>query len=190
MPETPKTGKILRGCRAMFGSFDEENWTCFGRDNDDLSIDTNPDTETVKNVQGETTTNNNGYTPSITVEYAARREDAIYPHLQEIANTLTTDESKTTMWLVVATLTDEVKDSDVKTLTGTGFKVKTQVVVNNDGGPTSGYQIPFTASEDGGRVQGTVSVSNKTPTFTPNGGAQGASLDEPIREKSAGSLSD
>lgn len=170
MAETPaQTGKILRGCRAMFGSFDEKNWTCLGKDNDDLSIDTNPDTETVKNVQGETTTNNNGYTPSITVDYLARKEDAIYPHLQYIANTLTTDENKTTMWLIVATLTDEVKDSDVKTLTGTGFKVKTQVVVNNDGGATSGYAIPFTASEDGGRIQGTVSVSNKIPTFTPEG---------------------
>lgn len=191
MPEPAKTGKILRGCRAMFGSFDEENWTCLGKDNDDLSIDTNPDQETTKNVQGETTTNNNGYTPSITIEYLTRREDAIYPHLQEIANTLTTDENKTTMWLVVATLTDEVKDSDVKTLTGTGFKVKTQVVVNNDGGSTSGYAIPFTASEDGGRVQGTVSVTNKTPTFTPGGSASTAALNKSIHtNEESGSLSD
>lgn len=191
MPGTQATGKILRGCRAMFGSFDEENWTCFGRDNDDLSIDTNPDQETTKNVQGETTTNNNGYTPSITVEYLARREDAIYPHLQEIVDTLTTDENKTTMWLVVATLTDEVKDSDVKTLTGTGFKVKTQVVVNNDGGSTSGYAIPFTASEDGGRIQGTVSVSNKTPTFTPGGSASASALSKSIHtDEENKSLSD
>ena len=189
MPDTPKTGKILRGCRAMFGSFDEENWTCLGKDNDDLSIDTNPDQETTKNVLGETTTNNNGYTPSITVEYTARREDAIYPHLQEIANTLTTDENKTTMWLVAATLTDEVKDSDVKTLTGSGFKVKTQVVVNNDGGSTSGYAIPFTASEDGGRIQGTVSVSNRVPTFTPEGGVETMSLEKQTAATKASSKS-
>lgn len=161
-----KVGKILRGCRAMWGSFDKENWTLLGKDDDDLSIDLNPDTEQKKNVLGETTTENNGYKPSISPSYIARREDAIYPHLQEIVDTLTTDENKTTMYMMVATLTDEVKDSDTKTLTGRGYMVKTQVVVNNDGGGTNGYTIPFTASEDGGRIQGSVSVTKRVPTFT------------------------
>lgn len=33
MPETggtPATGKILRGCRAFWLTFDNENWTCLG----------------------------------------------------------------------------------------------------------------------------------------------------------------
>lgn len=161
-----KKGKILRGCRAMWGSFDKENWTLLGKDDDDLSIDLNPDTEQKKNVLGDTTTENNGYKPSISPNYITRREDAIYPHLQEIVDTLTTDENKTTMYMMVATLTDEVKDSDTKTLTGRGYMVKTQVVVNNDGGGTAGYTIPFTASEDGGRIQGSVSVTERVPTFT------------------------
>ena len=161
-----KVGKILRGCRAMWGSFDKTNWTLLGKDDDDLSVDLNPDTEQKKNVLGETTTENNGYKPSISPNYIARREDAIYPHLQEIVDTLTTDENKTTMYMMVATLTDEVKDSDTKTLTGHGYMVKTQVVVNNDGGPTAAYTIPFTASEDGGRIQGSVSVTERVPTFT------------------------
>ena len=160
-----KTGKILRGCRATWGSFDKENWTLLGKDDDDLSVDLNPDTDQKKNVLGETITENNGYKPSISLNYIARREDAIYPHIQKIADTLTTDENETTMYMIGATLTDEVKDSDTKTLTGHGYMVKTQVVVNNDGGGTAGYTIPFTASEDGGRIQGSVSVTERVPTF-------------------------
>ncbi len=51
MPETPTpptTGKILRGCRAMWLTFDNEGYTCLGKDSDDLSIDGNNDSEQVK----------------------------------------------------------------------------------------------------------------------------------------------
>ena len=191
MPDTTKTGKILRGCRAFWLSFNDTDWTCLGKDTDDLSIELNPDTEQVKNVQGEVTFVNNGYTPSLSNDsYIARYEDAIYEPLQTIANTLATDDEQTSATLIVATLTDEVKESATKTLTGKGFKVPVKVVVDSEGASTSGYGIPFTISEDGGRIQGTVSVSNKVPTFTPEGGASGASLDEPAQAKTAGSLSD
>lgn len=185
MPDTPKTGKILRGCRAFWMSFDEENWTCLGKDTDSLSIELNPDTEQVKNVQGEVTFVNNGYTPSLSNDsYIARYEDSIYGPLQIIADTLATDDARTSAMLLVATLTEEVKESATKTLTGKGYKVPVKVVVNNDGESTSGYGIPFTISEDGGRIQGTVSVTKKVPTFTPEGAA-GASV-----QSETGSLSD
>lgn len=159
--------KILRGCRAMWLSFDDENWTCLGKDTDDLGIELNPDTEQVKNVQGETTFVNNGYTPSLSNDsYIARTEDAIYKNLQHIADTLATDDESTSASMVVATLDEEVKESGTKTLTGKGYKVPVKVVVDTDGGNTAGYGIAFTVSEDGGRTQGTVSVANKVPTFT------------------------
>jgi hypothetical protein len=150
----------------MWLSFDEKSWTCLGKDSDDLSIDTNPDTEQTKNVQGEVTFVHNGYTPSIEIEYIARTEDSIYKPLQKIVDTLAEDDDSITATLLVATLTDEVKESATTTLTGTGFKVQAKIVVNNDGGSTSGYSIPFTAYEDGARIQGSVSVTSKTPTFT------------------------
>ena len=194
MPETgttPATGKILRGCRAFWLTFNGTDWTCLGKDTDDLSMELNPDTEQVKNVQGEVTFVNNGYTPTLSNDsYIARREDAIYPNLQTITDTLATDDERTSATLLVATLTEEVKESNTKTLTGKGFTVPVKVTVDSDGGSTSGYAIPFTVSEDGGRTQGTVSVTNKVPTFTPEEGTQGASLDEPAKTKSAGSLSD
>lgn len=167
MPDSTKTGKILRGCRAFWLSFDETDWTCLGKDTDSLSIELNPDTEQTKNVQGEVSFVNNGYTPSLSNDsYIARYEDAIYEPLQTIADTLATDDERTSATLLVATLTEEVKESATKTLTGKGYKVPVKVVVNTDGESTAGYGIPFTISEDGGRIQGTVSVSNKIPTFT------------------------
>lgn len=186
MPDTAKTGKILRGCRAFWLSFNETDWTCLGKDTDDLSIELNPDTEQVKNVQGEVTFVNNGYTPSLSNDsYIARYEDSIYEPLQTIVDTLATDDARTSATLLAATLTDEVKESATKTLTGKGFKVPVKVVVDSEGASTSGYGIPFTISEDGGRVQGTVSVSNKVPTFTPEGGTSPAALSEPAQTKSS-----
>ncbi len=168
-------GKILRGQRAMWLSFDDENWTCLGKDSDDLSIDLNPDTEQTKNVQGEVTFTNNGYTPSMSNEYQARTEDAIYKPIQYIVDNLAVDDEHTSATMIVATLDIEVKDTGEKTATGSGYKVPVKIVVDNDGGATAGYAIPFTINEDGARVQGMVSVANKVPTFTA-GGASGASV--------------
>lgn len=189
MPETnTQTGKVLRGCRAFWLSFDGKAWTCLGKDSDDLSIDLNPDTETFKNVQGEVTFVNNGYTPSLTNEYTARKEDAIYSHLQYIVDNLAVDDEHTAATMIVATLDIEVKDTGEKTASGTGYSVPVKVVVNNDGGSTSGYAIPFTINEDGSRTQGTVTVENKVPTFTPAGGTSEA-LNE-TAQSSSKSLSD
>lgn len=183
MPETTKTGKILRGQRAMWLTFDNAKYTCLGKDSDDLSIDMNPDTETIKNVQGETTFVNNGYTPSMSNEYIARREDAIYPHIQYIADHLAVDDAHTAATMIVATLDIEVSETGAKTANGSGYSVPVKIVVDNDGGSTSGYAIPFTINEDGARTQGTVSVADKVPTFT----AGSAST---VNDNSESSLSD
>ena len=178
-------GKILRGRRAMWLTFDSKEYTCLGKDSDDLSIDTNPDTETIKNVQGETTFVNNGYTPSMSNEYIAREEDAIYEPIQYIADNLAVDDEHTSATMIVATLDIEVKDTGTTTATGTGYSVPVKIVVDNDGGSTSGYAFPFTINEDGNRTQGSVSVANKVPTFTA-GGASGTS----VQSEAGKSLSD
>ncbi len=183
--------KILRGCRAMW-LVKGDATTLIGKDLDDLSIDTNPDTEQNKNVLGESNFSHNGYTPSIAVEYIARTEDAIYPVLQKIANELSVADEDITMDLIVATLTEEVKESDTKKLTGSGFKVPARIVVDNDGGSTSGYAISFTAYESGNRIQGTVSVENREVTFTAGGMAEVsvASAQKSTAKSGSGSLSD
>lgn len=150
----------------MWLTFDDENYTLIGKGMDSLSIDTNPETEQTKDVLGDSDFAHNGYTPSLAVDYMARTEDAIYEALQKIADTLSVADEDISATLVVATLTEEVKESDTKTLTGKGFKVPAKVVITNDGGETSGYALPFTAYESGNRIQGTVSVTKRKPTFT------------------------
>lgn len=160
-------GKLARGVRVIWLSFDDKEWTPIGKDMDDMSMELNPDVSQTKNVLGDTVVEHNGYTPSLDNDYIARSEDAIYPHLEKIANELLTDEEHTTAYLIEATLTDEVKESDTTTLTGKGYKTKGIVSVTSTGGSTSGYTIPFNWQQDGARTQGTVSVTNRVPTFTP-----------------------
>ncbi len=150
------------------GGGDSPSYTLLGKDTDDLSIDLNPDSESTKNVLGETNFSNNGYTPSLSNDsYIARSEDSIYKPLETIVNTLATDEDTCGGTMIVATLTDEVKNaSGTTTLTGKGYKVPVQITVDTDGGSTSGYGIAFTINENGSRIQGTVSVADKVPTFT------------------------
>ncbi len=162
-------GKLARGVRVIWLSFDENEWTPIGKDMDDMSMELNPDVSQTKNVLGDTVVEHNGYTPSLDNDYIARSEDAIYPKLEKIANELLTDEDSTTAYLIEATLTDEVKESDTTTLTGTGYKTQGIVSVNSTGGSTSGYTISFNWQQNGARTQGTVSVTNRVPTFTASG---------------------
>lgn len=155
----------------MWLSFDGKAWTCLGRDADDLSIDLNPDTETFKNVLGDVSFRNKGYTPSMTNEYRARTEDAIYENIQYITDNLATDDEHTAAEMIVATLDVEVAETTgIKTASGKGYKVPVKIVVNSDGGPTDGYSMPFTINEDGKRIQGAVTVADRTPTFTEGSG--------------------
>lgn len=160
--------KLLRGVHAIWLSFDEKEWTLIGKDMEEFSYELNPDVSTFKNILGETTAEHNGYTPSADVEYAARSEDAIYKNIKDIADNLYTDEEHCRAHMISAILNKEVKDSEAVVLTGTGYKVPGIISVNSVGGDTSGLSMPFTFTEDGARKQGSVSVTNKVPTFTEN----------------------
>lgn len=160
--------KLARGVRAKWLSFDKESWTLIGKDMDSLSTSLNPDVEQNKNILGDTYVDHKGFTPESDIEYKARTEDAIYEKLQKIVDELLKDEESTTAYMIDATLTDEVKNSDNTTLTGTGYQVPVIVVPQEDGGDTAGYAINFNCYENGNRVQGTVSVTNRVPTFTEN----------------------
>lgn len=158
--------KLPRGVRAKWLSFDKENWTLIGRDMDSLTTSLNPDVEQNTNILGDTYVDHNGFTPESDIEYKARTEDAIYEQLQKIVNELLKDEESTTAYMIDATLTDEVKKSDDTVLTGTGYQVPVIVVPQDDGGDTGAYTINFNCYENGNRVQGTVSVTKRVPTFT------------------------
>lgn len=65
-------GKLKRSAHlfyvdASFGGT-AASWFLVGKDVEDMSIELNPDTSSVKNILDETSINDNGYEPSISVE--------------------------------------------------------------------------------------------------------------------------
>ena len=102
MATTPDIGKLKRSylmhyIDASFGTGETPKWFLIGRDIEDMSVELNPDTETVKNILDETVVNDNGYEPSIDADtYYANTGDAIYEKIKDIAmNRLTGDDCKT-----------------------------------------------------------------------------------------------
>ena len=170
-----ETGKILRGQRAKWISFDGTDWTLIGVRMDSESTNMNPDVTNGKDVTGAPYIDHNGFAPESDIDYKPRKEDSIYPQIQKITNELLKDEENCTFKMIVATQDIEVKDTGVKSASGTGYQVDVLCVPQEDGGDTSGYTIPVNFYENGTRVQGTVTVENKKPTFTPAGsGSTGA----------------
>lgn len=158
--------KLPRAVYATWISFDGTDWTLIGKDMEEFSYELNPDVSTIKNILGESSVEHKGYAPAGDIQYAARKEDAIYPYIKGIADNLYKDDEHCRAQMISATLDEEVKNSDTKTLTGTGYKVEGIVSVTSVGGDTSALFMPFNFTEDGTRTQGTVSVQNKAPTFT------------------------
>lgn len=159
--------KLPRAVYAAWLSFDGKTWTLIGKDTDNMSMELNPEVDTKQNVLGETTVDHSGYKPEMALDnYYARTEDAIYENIQDIAMNRKSDETATKAHLIEAILTDEVNKSDTVTLTGKAWREDVIVVPQSYGGDTTGFAIPFNISMNGGRKEGTVSVTERVPTFT------------------------
>ena len=150
---------LLHYIDANFGSSSPE-WFLIGKDIEDMSVDLNPDTETVKNILGETSVKDNGYEPSMSADpYYANPEDSIYDKIKDIAmQRLKGDACKTKILEVII----EGEDSPYEAYTEDVI-VKPQ----SYGGGTEGVNIPFDVLFDGNRKKGTVTIADKVPTFTP-----------------------
>lgn len=149
---------LLHYIDASFGSGSPE-WFLIGKDIEDMSVDLNPDTETVKNILGETSVKDNGYEPSMSADpYYANPEDSIYDKIKDIAmQRLTGDACKTKILEVII-------DGD------SPYEAYTEDVIvkpQSYGGGTEGVNIPFDVLFDGNRKKGTVTIEDKVPTFTP-----------------------
>ena len=137
------------------------SWYIIGKDIEDMSVELNPDTETTKNILGETTVKDNGYEPSMSADpYYANPEDDIYEKLRDIAmNRLKGDKCKTRLLEVII---ENTEDSSHK-----AWMEEVIVKPQSYGGDTSGVAIPFDVLFDGNRQEGTVTISKGVPTFTP-----------------------
>lgn len=166
MPETNTVGKLKRSAHLFyidttFGGT-TPNWYLVGKDVEDMSIELNPDVETKKNILDETTVNDNGYEPSISVDtyYANPSDGAFYTKIKDIAmNRLTGDECKTKVLEVVVDKTTGPYDAWIEDAV-----IKPQ----SYGGPQGGISIPYNVHFDGNRKQGTATLADKVPTFKEN----------------------
>ena len=134
-----------------------------GEDIEEMSHELNPDTEKKKTILGKTKTTDNGYEPSMDADpFYADPDSKLYPKLRDIAmERLKGDACKTLLLEVI------IEDTEAET--HTAYLREVLVKVNSYGGGTDGLNFPFTISEDGDSVKGTVtaaSVKAGSPVFT------------------------
>ena len=158
------TGKIDRKYMAhmidaSFGGSSAE-WYRIGKDLEEYSVELNPDTESTKNILGQTSFKHNGYEASADADpYYAEVGDALFEHLQKIVDERAKDDTLKTSALEVHLWDGDESSGYV------AWKQDCYVVPTSYGGDTSGYQIPFTVHYVGERVKGTYNPGTKE--FTP-----------------------
>lgn len=139
-------------------------WFLIGKHVSDMSVEMNSDTETIKNILDETSIVDNGYEPSFDVDtyYANPSDGDFYTKLKDITmNRKTGDDCKT---LVLEVLVDKADG------TGVTFDAWVEEVIvkpTSYGGAQGGVRIPYKVSFTGNRVAGSVTFTNKVPTFSP-----------------------
>ena len=127
-----------------------------GKDLEELNVELNPDTETGKNILGETTFTHNGYEISASAEpFYAREGDALFEALQTIVDTGAQYEGCATTLVEV-----HLWDEGATTGTYVAYQQPCYLIPQSYGGDTSGYQIPFDINYVGEKVKG---------KFTPDG---------------------
>lgn len=137
-----------------------------GDDIEEMTVDMNADTNQVKNILGQTRTQDNGYSPSMDADpFYADPESNLYPKLRDIAmERLKGADCKTLMLEVIVEDPSQSKH--------TAYLREVIVKPTSYGGGTEGFNIPFSVSEDGAWEKGTVtaeSVKAGAPVFTATG---------------------
>jgi len=158
-----KRGALVHLLQAPFAAelASTQSWHKIGKDVADLSVNLNPETETVKNILDETNINDNGYEPSFDVDtyYADPSDGDFYDEIKGISlNRLTGDDCKTLCLEVLVDKTEGPFDAWIE-----------EVVVKPQsyGGAQGGVRFPYNVAFCGNRKAGTVTIdSSGQPTFT------------------------
>lgn len=137
----------------------ETNYIKLGEDLEEYSIELNPDSETKKNILGETKTVNKGYEPSGSVEtYYAYENEPLFEQLAKIANErLTGSDCKTTVIDILIKADGTVEWA---------YREDAIIIPKSIGGDTGGVQIPFEIHYNGNRVKGNYDFETKKFTET------------------------
>ena len=140
-------------------------WEALGKDDDDLSKELNPDTETKKNVLGETSFTHKGYEPSVDMDqYFADPSRILYEHLQDIAMQEKFSEQDCLGYFAEAFFTSV--NEEARTMNGYCYVRRAWLVPESIGGDTSGLAIPFTITPIGGMEKKAISYDMATNVAT------------------------
>lgn len=132
-----------------------------GKGIDDMSVEMNGSFEQTRDVTGDVSVSDTGYSPQISVEpYHADPTDSIYEFLKDIAmNRKSGDDCKVKILEVLIDKTDAGNKYDA-------WEEDGKVEITSYGGDTSGLGINFNLWYDGNRTKGTATIAAKVPTFT------------------------
>lgn len=140
-------------------------WEALGKDDDDLSKELNPDTETKRNVLGEATFTHKGYEPSVDVDtYYADPNRILYAHLMDIAMQEKSSEQDCLGFFAEAFF--ETVNEEARTMTGYCYVRQAWLVPESIGGDTSGLAIPFTITPVGGATKKNITYDMATNVAT------------------------
>lgn len=162
--------RLDRNRGMFFGSWkpatgETQVWEAIGKDNDELTKELNPDTETSKNVLGESTFTHSGYEPEVDVDpYYMDPDRAMYEHLLECAL-----EEKYGAEDLIGEFAEAfftTVDAATKTMTGYCYVRDAWFVPQSTGGDTTGYAIPYTINPVGAMVKKNISYSMETNAAT------------------------
>ena len=157
--------KLDRNRLMFFASFDGTDWEALGKDNDDLSKELNPDTETSKNVLGETTFQHSGYEPEVEVDpYYADENSVLYEKLSAAAMEELYGDSDIKGYFVEVIFS--TANASAGTMTGIGYKREAYLVPQSTGGDTTGLGIPFTVNPVGAQTKVDVTYTKATRAVT------------------------
>ena len=140
-------------------------WEALGKDNDDLTKALNPDTETTKNVLGETAFKHSGYSPEVDMDpYYMDPGRLMYEHLLDCALQEKYGEADLLGYFAEAFFTEA--DEVAQTMTGYCYVRRAWFVPQSTGGDTSGYSIPFNVTPVGAMTKKNISYNMSTNEAT------------------------
>lgn len=141
---TPKDGDRIT---IMFTAA-SSGWEALGKDNDSLVKELNPDTDTTKNVLGESAFKHSGYKPSVDLDpYYMDPGRVMYAHLLECAMEEKYGEADLLGYFAEAFFTSV--DAAAGTMSGYCYQRRAWFVPKSTGGDTAGYSIPYTINPVG-----------------------------------------
>lgn len=140
-------------------------WEAIGKDNDDLSKELNPDTETFKNVLGESSFTHSGYEPEIGVDpYYIDPSRKMYSRIRDNAIQENFAESDLKGYFAEAYF--ETANKETRKMTGYCYVREAWYVPQSTGGDTSGFAVPVNIYPVGAAVKKAISYDMATNEAT------------------------